>query len=106
MSYEAWGTPPDPEPQYCPLCGETEHVEGCEIKELEAKHRDRLEKAVNAEREACAACVPTNWCDSMLTGQDAVIGKVADCRPIEAVLNAVRARIIARSNALGEKTPR
>lgn len=38
--------------------------------------------ATRIEREACAACVPTNWCDSMLTGPNAVIGDVADCRPI------------------------
>ena len=57
MSYEAWGTPPDPEPQYCPLCGETEHVDGCEIKALESRHRERLEIAVLTEREACLKAV-------------------------------------------------
>ena len=51
------------------------------------------------ERKACAACVPTNWCDPMLTGPKAVVGEVADCRSIEAVLNATRARIMERSNA-------
>lgn len=55
-------------------------------------------KAIAVEREACAGCVPTNWCDPMLTGPDSVIGKVADCRPIEAVLAATKARIMARSN--------
>lgn len=50
------------------------------------------------ERKACAECVPTNWCDPMLTGPDAVAGKIADCRPIEALLYATRARIMARSN--------
>lgn len=56
------------------------------------------ESATAAEREACAACVPTNWCDPMLTGPDAVIGQPADCRDIEAVLRGVKARILARSN--------
>jgi len=60
----------------------------------------RFGKAVaEAERQACADCVPSNWCDPMLTGPDAVIGKVADCRPIEAVLRATKARIMERSNA-------
>lgn len=31
MSWEAWGTPPDPELAYCPVCGSTSHVEGCEL---------------------------------------------------------------------------
>ncbi len=57
------------------------------------------------EREACAKCVPSNWCDPMLTGPDAVIGKGVDCRPIEAVLAATKARILARSNAVGKPTP-
>lgn len=57
MSYEAWGTPNSPEPQNCPLCEQTEHVTGCEIAALEAKHRQRIEQAVAREREACAKTV-------------------------------------------------
>ena len=55
MSYYAWRTPPDPEPQHCPLCGGTEHAEGCEISALEESHRARLETAVKIERARIVA---------------------------------------------------
>lgn len=44
MSWEVWGTPPDPEPQRCPECGEESHLEGCEV----GKMQDR---AIEAERK-------------------------------------------------------
>ncbi|MEY5098412.1 MAG: hypothetical protein RJA36_1131 [Pseudomonadota bacterium] len=44
MSREAWGDPPDPEPQYCPVCGGQEHVEGCEF----SKEVEQRLKAVDA----------------------------------------------------------
>ena len=56
------------------------------------------EAATLEERAACADCVPRNWLDPMLTGPMAVIGYVADARPIEAVLRATKARIMERSN--------
>ena len=43
MSYEAWGSPPDVEPERCPLCDGTSHIPGCEIRELEARYRKRIE---------------------------------------------------------------
>ena len=50
-----------------------------------------------AEREACAACVPTTWLDPMLTGPEKVLTgrSTAD---IQMVLESVKARIMARSN--------
>jgi hypothetical protein len=56
------------------------------------KLRGRLEEAL--------ACVPTNWCDPLLTGPEAVI-KVAPFPEVEALLLAVRKRI----TALKEQTP-
>ena len=43
MSREAWGDPPDPEPQMCPLCGEQWHAEGCELG-AEVSRRLKAEK--------------------------------------------------------------
>lgn len=37
MSREAWGDPPDPEPSFCPLCGETNHVDGCELGDMQQR---------------------------------------------------------------------
>lgn len=42
MSYEAFGTPPSPEPMFCPLCDSESHLEGCELGELQ-------KRVVNAE---------------------------------------------------------
>ncbi|HET6890512.1 MAG TPA: hypothetical protein VFH31_05370 [Pyrinomonadaceae bacterium] len=61
--------------------------------------------AEKAEREACAACVPSSWLDPLLTGPKRVIGDVSDIRPIEAVLGATKTRILARSNDQGKPTP-
>lgn len=52
-----------------------------------------------SEREACATCVPTTWLDPMLTGPEAVVGNLG-AHNVEAVLKAVKARIMDRSNVL------
>jgi hypothetical protein len=46
--------------------------------------------------EECAKCVPTNWCDALLTGPGA--GPFADGRKVEALLRGVQDRIRALSN--------
>lgn len=50
MSREAWGDPPDPEPQHCPVCDGTEHADGCELGK-EAARRRKAEKDLNEWRE-------------------------------------------------------
>ena len=48
MSYEAWGTPPGPEPRYCPVCDQESHSNECELGNMQArafiaeKQRDEL----------------------------------------------------------------
>lgn len=37
MSYEAWGTPPEPEPKYCPLCDQESHSPDCELGKMQAR---------------------------------------------------------------------
>jgi hypothetical protein len=59
---------------------------------------DAVQKAVAAEREACADCVPANWLDPLLTGPSAVVGNLGASN-VEAILKAVKARIMERSNA-------
>jgi hypothetical protein len=44
MSYEAWGTPPDPEPSYCPMCDQRSHDPECELGKMQAR-------ALEAERQ-------------------------------------------------------
>jgi hypothetical protein len=48
-------------------------------------------------REAALDAVPTNWCDSLLTGPDAALRKIGnyDGFDIERLLNAIRDRIKA-----------
>lgn len=58
MSREAWGDPPDPEPQHCPLCGGTEHVEGCELG-MEAARRAAAETEARTLR--CRYAVVSGW---------------------------------------------
>ncbi len=45
MSREAWGDPPDPEPECCPMCGQSHHTDGCEVCDLDIQR-------INAEGEA------------------------------------------------------
>ena len=45
MSREAWGDPPDPEPQRCPVCDGERHAEGCELGE-------EVSRRLKAETEA------------------------------------------------------
>jgi hypothetical protein len=43
MSWEAWGTPPDSEPELCPICDNTQHTpDKCEIAASEAHSRAYL----------------------------------------------------------------
>lgn len=37
MSFEAWGTPPDPEPRYCPVCDQESHHPDCELGKMQAR---------------------------------------------------------------------
>jgi hypothetical protein len=47
MSWEAWGTPPDPEPELCPLCDSTCHTpEQCEVAASEARSRAYWERVM------------------------------------------------------------
>jgi hypothetical protein len=53
---------------------------------------------IAAERERCAKCVPTNWLDPLLTGNNRALPKSGDTitnRHIEALLRGVQDRIRA-----------
>ena len=60
MSREAWGDPPDPEPQFCPLCGEQWHAEGCELgaevsRRIDAERASaKLQAALDAAEDQAA----------------------------------------------------
>ena len=51
----------------------------------------------------CADQVPSNWLDPLLSGPDAVILGGSDGKEIEALLSAVRKRILAARDALKDK---
>jgi hypothetical protein len=75
-----------------------EHMAG--VRANNAERREDALKARLAERapspsgEAILDCIPSNWLDPLLTGPAAVIHQYS-CLEIEALLNSVRARIIA-----------
>lgn len=50
---------------------------------------------VKAERDRCAACVPTNWCDSLLSGRNGPIPEKGPytAKHIERLLLAIKRRI-------------
>lgn len=53
-------------------------------------------EATRIERERCVECVPTNWCDSLLTGPDAAMpspGTKITHRHVEALLRGIQDRI-------------
>ena len=71
----------------------------------EVEHMARRIGATNTRmtvaqaREVVDRAFPTNWCDDLLTGPGAVIGKPPyDCRDIERILLAVHARVIKAFN--------
>ena len=41
MSREAWGDPPEHEPEHCPLCdGAGQHIDGCELGAMQVRALD------------------------------------------------------------------
>lgn len=61
MSFEAWGTPPDPEPRYCPVCDQESHSNECELGKMQARaflaeqQRDELLAAmIHIQQVACS----------------------------------------------------
>ena len=75
----------------CPIC---QRGEPCTTNEslinatLRAEN-DRLRR----ELEDLPKAIPTNWCDPLLTGPDAVMKSEYDCRDIEALLRGVQDRL-------------
>lgn len=53
--------------------------------------------------EECAKCVPTNWCDVLLTGPDAPKGSLTN-RDVERLLRGIQDRIRALSTT-GQPKP-
>jgi hypothetical protein len=59
-----------------------------------ARELAALMKQEAGEMQDILACIPNNWCDSLLTGPKGVI-HLSPCPEIEALLNGVRERIKA-----------
>ena len=59
---------------------------------------------MSAKTKEAVDAVPSNWCDPLLTGPKAVIGKPPyDCRDIERLLNAIRIRVHNAQSAQATK---
>lgn len=57
------------------------------------------QKIIRKERAACADCVPTNWLDPLLSGNNSVFIEKAgtwNCKDIERLLLAIKKRIESR----------
>lgn len=67
------------------------YIEETENRIIDAEFK--AHDAARAEREACAKRVPTNWCDSLLTGPAATRVPL-DCPGVEKLLLGVRDRIL------------
>ena len=76
MSYEAWGTPPDPEPRYCPVCDQESHSNDCELGKMQARaflaeqQRDELLAAAEAIEIDAEECLDFDECTAMLVPID------------------------------------
>lgn len=79
MSYEVFGTPPDPTPTACPLCGEYEH-EGDTLCDLflirqraisaEARVRSWISVAIAEKNNADDLARALTSCVAILSGSD------------------------------------
>ena len=65
---------------------------------------EELERQLAAAYTRCADQVPSTWIDPLLSGPDAVILGGSDGKEIEALLSAVRKRILAARDALKGKS--
>ncbi len=64
--------------------------------ELMAEHTELSirEDAVIGERKRVLGIIPTSWCDSLLTGENSIIGEPPyDCKDIERLLLAIKGHI-------------
>lgn len=87
-------------------CGENTYLAGqgnniLKAMEEYAKQENQNSEQISVERlvrrqiaDECLAKIPTSWLDSLLTGENNVIGKYPwGCPQIESLLNAIRKRI-------------
>lgn len=101
MSREAWGDPPDPEPQFCPNCGEQQHTDGCEVCELD-KRRIAAESEVNRLR--CQLRVASGWIVEALKVLDTL--DPDDTHEAEELRKLVKAgEVLALTTLACSKTP-
>lgn len=70
MSGEAWGDPPEHEPQFCPLCGGRQHAED---KLLQMREALRIARAGYASEAATGMPVAPEWRDGAMAMIDAAL---------------------------------
>lgn len=95
MSWEAWGTPPDPEPECCPMCGSQTHEAGCPLCEVDQR-RIKAESDLSRVRGVLRELVEARDAAS------ALISGRAKGSFIEAMDRVTKADAAARAE-LGEK---
>lgn len=75
---------------YCPVCG------NCGEEDCDGPHRCSIwQEGFASAREKAAGMIPTNWCDSLLTGPKAVLKPSIDNGQIEDLLLGIKERIRA-----------
>lgn len=101
MSREAWGDPPDPEPERCPVCDGESHVEGCELG-AEASRRLAAEREVLTLRSRFS--VASRWIVEALKVLDTL--DLEDTHEAEELRKLVKAgEVLALTTLACSKTP-
>ena len=101
MSREAWGDPPDPEPQRCPVCDGEWHAEGCVLGEEVSR---RLKAETEARTLRCRYAVVSGWIVEALKVLDTV--DPDDTDEAERLAALVKAgEVLALATLARSKTP-
>ena len=101
MSREAWGDPPDPEPQRCPVCDGEWHAEGCELGEEVSR---RLKAETEARTLRCRYAVVSGWIVEALKVLDTMDPE--DTTEAEELGKLIKAgEVLALATLANSKTP-
>lgn len=76
MSWEVWGTPPDPEPTFCPICDQESHAEGCELGDMQARVH-QAQREFDAYRDDVRRL--TRELDVLLNGEEGAAEQASLC---------------------------
>lgn len=104
MSREAFGDPPDPEPQRCPVCDGEWHAEGCEL-------GAEVSRRLKAESEVARLRAAVQQLEAAEEGAKEAFGVVvqekrdalAECQRLRLLLDDCHAQIRRQAALLASK---